>query len=485
MTTILRRVAMASAIVTLTGMVPAGASTSDPSWSSAATIALPSGAAGLTQGYIPALSCPSAGNCTAAGAYTDGANHTLGLLVSEVNGVWGAPQTLSPPAGANADPLMTIFSVACPRVGACSAAGSYQVANGDVQPFVASQVGATWSVARRVTLPSNAATTGQSAQVKYLSCASSGNCSAIGTYYDNNATFPRTVGFSVNEVNGTWGPGAVFQLPSGANFNPFTTVSQLECPSPGNCSAIGSYIDTNNVTRAMIANEVAGTWQRAMPVSLPGNANAYALSALSEVSCLGPGACTAIGTYANATGALQAMSVTESAGKWGRAIPMILPANAAVNPHVFFYGFNGISCASAGNCSAGGQYLDASHHYQGFLINEVAGAWETATEVTLPTGALESGKNGGVVAVSCSSAGNCSAGAAYLDAGGNYQALVINEVAGTWKSGQKITLPAGAITVGIAGGIYGLICPSVGACTATGSYVDASGAYQGFTLSTN
>ena len=54
--------------------------------------------------------------------------------------------------------------------------------------------------------------------------------------------------------------------------------------------------------------------------------------------------------------------------------------------------------------------------------------WRPATEMKLPSGALMAGKNGGVVAVSCRSAGNCSAGAAYVDADEPLPGLVVNEV---------------------------------------------------------
>jgi len=68
------------------------------------------------------------------------------------------------------------------------------------------------------------------------------------------------------------------------------------------------------------------------------------------------------------------------------------------------------------NCSAGGQYLVGTSTYEGFFINEVKGTWQSATEMALPAERRWPGENGGVVAVSCRSAGNCSAGAAYLDA---------------------------------------------------------------------
>jgi len=115
----------------------------------------------------------------------------------------------------------------------------------------------------------------------------------------------------------------------------------------------------------------------------------------------------------------------------------------------------------------------------------VKGTWRTATEMELPSGALMGGKNGGVVAVSCRSAGNCSAGAAYLDSSSEYQALVVNEVGGQWETGLKVTLPTGNNTVGVDGGVYGLICHAKGPCTATGSYLKTLTNYEGFTITTS
>ena len=109
------------------------------------------------------------------------------------------------------------------------------------------------------------------------------------------------------------------------------------------------------------------------------------------------------------------------------------------------------------------------------------GAWKPAKTLSLPSGAQQAGKNGGAVAFTCSSVGNCSAGAAYLDSSGNYQAGIVSEVNGTWQTTQKLTLPNGATTVSPAGGVYGLICRA-SSCTALGSYQTSSGSYQGFTV---
>jgi hypothetical protein len=159
-----------------------------------------------------------------------------------------------------------------------------------------------------------------------------------------------------------------------------------------------------------------------------------------------------------------------------------MPADAATNPHVFLFGFGGIACAATDNCSVGGQYKDIAGHYQGFLENEVNGAWLPAVEVTLPTNGVSGGPNGGVVAISCPSLGACQASGSYLDASGNYQAVVFAETDGTWQRGDEVTLPDGASTVGVDGGIYAIFCASPTSCVGVGSYLRGTKTYEGFTL---
>ena len=478
----IRTALLTSLVATLASASPVGAANDNPTWQAAQTVRLPAGATELSQGYLPTLSCPSAGNCVAAGAVADASSNLQGLVLTENAGVWGAPQQLTPPVDAGPNPYMTIYSLSCVTIASCAAVGSYQDSNGNVQSFVANETTGTWSTALKVTLPANALGSGQVSNVKTVSCASAGNCSAAGSYFDNNTSYPRTVVFTVVESAGNWSRAQALAMPGDANFNPFASASQITCHGAKNCDAVGSYIDTNGTARGLLISQVNGRWTT-HALTLPGNANAYPQSSLSEVTCVSSGNCVAIGTYADTNGYLQGLIATEARGVWGRAQTMVMPTNAAASPHVFFYGYNGVSCSSVGNCAAGGQYRDRSNNYQGFLINETTGAWQPATQLVLPSGAQSGGRNGGVVAVSCLSSSACSAGAAYLDGAGNYQALVVNEVGGSWLAGKKVTLPAGATTVGVAGGVYGLICHPSGPCTATGSYLDPTGTYQGFTVS--
>ena len=316
-------------------------------------------------------------------------------------------------------------------------------------------------------------------------CSSPGNCSAVGSYLDNSQPVGHAQGLEVNEVGGVWGRAMDTKVPLDANANPYVAIIQVACARVGNCVAVGSYIRNDNATEGLLITEANGKWNSATEVVLPGNANAYPSATLSEVTCAAANNCTAIVTYTTVAGDVEGMIANESNSTWSRAQEMTMPSGAAANPHTFFYGYGGLACPSIGNCSAGGQYLVGTSTYEGFFINEVNGTWLAATEMALPAGALMGGRNGGVVAVSCRSVGNCSAGAAYLDAASEYQALVINEVAGQWQTGQKISLPNGGGTVGVDGGVYGLVCHATGPCTATGSYLKGLINYEGFTVTTS
>jgi len=95
----------------------------------------------------------------------------------------------------------------------------------------------------------------------------------------------------------------------------------------------------------------------------------------------------------------------------------------------------------------GGQYLVGTSTYEGFFINEVKGTWQSATEMALPRERRWPGEMAASSRCRAARPANCSAGAAYLDASSEYQALVINEVGGQWEAGLKITLPTGNNTV--------------------------------------
>jgi hypothetical protein len=399
-----------------------------------------------------------------------------------MNGTWTAPTTLVAPAGAATDPGLTVYSLSCGALGNCATVGSYQDSALNTQAFVANEVNQKWSAAKEVTLPSNALGTGQSALVHSVVCSSAGNCGAVGSYLDNASPTSRSVGFVVGEVGGSWQNASEISLTSSTNADPNVAMSQIDCSSVGNCVAVGSFVDVNAVTQGLLVDQVNGAWSHGLTLTLPANASAYAGASLSEVACVKKSACAVLGTFNTNTGAIEGLSATESNGHWPRASELTMPSNAASNPHVFLYGFQGIACASPGNCSLGGQYENGAGLYEGFFENENNGSWKSAVELALPSDATQAGKNGGVVSISCPRVGSCRAGAAYLDGTGSYQALVVTETNGTWLRGTKVVLPGSATSVGVDGGVYAVVCVSTNTCTAIGSYLGTSTIYQGFIL---
>jgi hypothetical protein len=164
-------------------------------------------------------------------------------------------------------------------------------------------------------------------------------------------------------------------------------------------------------------------------------------------------------------------------GTWGTAIEV--PGTAALNQGGLAI-IESVSCAPAGNCGAGGAYTDSSGAVQAFVVNKVNGTWGTAIEVP-GTAALNQGGFAVIFPLSCAPAGNCSAGGAYTDSSGNSQAFVVNEVKGTWRTAEDVPGIA-ALNQGGFAVIDSMSCTPAGSCGAGGDYIDSSGHLQAFVV---
>lgn len=447
----------------------------------ATTLSLPSPNSGLNQGYLPFQSCSSAGNCAVAGMYLGAHGYAAGVIDYQIKGVWKAPVDVTPPNGYSAAKGVTMQGVSCPSDGNCVALGQY-VDKTNQLPFTLTELNGVWQKGAALALPAGAMATNESSTPRAITCVSNGNCTIVGTYTTNASAF-ATEGFMTSEVHGLWRHTVTLSLPAATNANPFVSLSQVACWTATSCVAVGSYVDANNVSHAVVVSEVGAVWKRAVAMSLPGNASAFAGAQFNEVTCVTGGSCLAAGTYNTITGAVQPVVALSLDGVWNRALEVSLP-NAAANPLALFYGFKGVACANAGNCALGGQFLDKSGHYQGFLDNVVNGTLQRAQALVLPAGAAQSGHNGGVVSISCPGVGTCVAGAAYLNAQNAYVALLTSETNDVWSAESTVSLPGTAATVGVAGGVYSVQCFNVTTCQVSGSYQSGATRYDGFSLVT-
>lgn len=319
--------------------------------------------AGVTVGGLRLVSCPSVGDCTAAGGYTDSAGRQQGLLVTESNGSWGRPITagLPPNAGTVADgEAPVIEALACPSPGNCTAVGLYGDGSGSPQGWLLSEADGTWARGFEAKLPANA----YHSEGSYLypviglgsvSCTSTGNCTALGGYLDRGQ---NEDGLILSERGGRWAAGAESPVPPDAGPSPqegnvpAPPLGSIACASAGNCGAVGMYRDKSGHDDPLLLAERAGKWTPSA-VSLPADAGGPREAGLQVVACPAAAACLAAGSYPTKATTVRPLLVTGGNGHWGKAVGVDLPAGA--DEHQGGY-FTSMSCSSAELCVAVGEY---------------------------------------------------------------------------------------------------------------------------------
>jgi len=445
----------------------AGGTSGAGTWGAALT---PPGLSSLEQGAGPAssavsvVSCASADNCSAAGYYpsrgSQGGRNLAGYVVNEVHGTWRnvikiTGITLSPSGGGIVQPM----GVSCAEAGQCSAVGDYEAApSAPYHAFITSEVNGTWHAATAV--PGIVALDhGGNADLGSVSCTSPGNCSAGGGYSSSTGIGQA---FVVDEIHGIWHTAVAVPGITGLNHGR-AAIASISCVSPGNCSAGGQYQDNVGRTQVFAVSEVNGTWHKA--IAIPGSAglNAGGFAVVASVSCASVGNCSAGGIYTDGSKHVQAFIVNEVNGSWHNAIKV--PGTTALEQGGGA-GLNSVSCASVGNCSAGGYYNSGA-----FVVNEVNGSLHHAIKVP-GTVAVDQYSVGGVAAVSCAAPGNCSAGGTFRSPQDPLQkedSFVVNEVNGTWHTAIAVPGLARLSQSGSAH-FYALSCGAVANCSAGGIY---------------
>jgi hypothetical protein len=273
----------------------------------------------------------------------------------------------------------------------------------------------------------------------------------------------------------TWGRAVKDNSVAALNDSNDAGVSALSCGAPGNCAAGGSYqVAGQSASEAFVMNEVKGRWSSAEEVPGIAPLNTGGSSTIMTVSCAAAGDCSAGGSYLDGDTHQQAFLVTESNGTWGTAVQVPGSATLNLGGHAQV---DDISCAEPGDCSAAGIYLPGSGQQQVFVISEVNGTWGTAQEAP---GLAALGTEYGVtpIAISCAAPGSCSLGGEYTP-GTAFEAFVISQVAGVWSQAEEI--PGSAAFGGIVN-FRALSCYSAG-CTASGMYFDQNGSVRNFVAS--
>lgn len=273
-----------------------------------------------------------------------------------------------------------------------------------------------------------------------LSCPAAGSCVGVGSYPTSGGPTPHSEGFLDQEVKGVW--ARVTPVPGLAALSDDPTVSSASCATPGNCSIGGG---------AFVADESRGVWGAAHGIS--GLVSLYPEG--PAISCGAPGNCAAIGV--GATGSVIANEVD---GSWGPAVS--IPGLGTLSGAQL----QSVSCRAAGDCAAGGSYIDSSGFTQAFVLSESDGTWGTPKPLIIDDVPSRNASTLSV-SVSCGSVGSCAAGGFYTNKLGVGALFAVSETAGTWGKVESIRGFAAIDSANNANDIT-VSCAGVGVCVEAG-----------------
>jgi hypothetical protein len=427
--------------------------------------------------YKGVLTCVSNGNCVAGGAYNDGTGAQQAYVVSETSGVWSDAQEVA--TLLNAGGVAATYALSCTSAGNCTAGGTATDALDRGHAFAADEVNGVWGAATQI---SDVATLGAGdvEAVQRLVCSSPGNCNGLGAY--DNASTKVEQPLTFEEINGVWAAPAL--LPGITSLNPsgLADTAALSCPSSTTCATGGVVVNAATLQiSAFLDSETGGVWGAATTV--PGiTAGTTTLSVLDTVSCGAVGDCSAGGIVTQGTTSGEAFVISEVGGVWGTAqsLPSVVALNTGNSA-----GVASISCASAGDCSATGNYTDTSNNSQVFVETETNHTWGTAQQAP-GISVLESTYASAANSISCSSPGNCSSGGSYNTSAGTSpqsQAYLISESNGVWATALEAP-GSQALNKSSVAEVAQVSCSFDGGCAALGDYEDATGNGEVFLTST-
>jgi hypothetical protein len=322
-----------------------------------------------------------------------------------------------------------------------------------------------WGSARNI--PNlNALADGGYADALAVDCSSAGNCVAGGFYADSSA---HDQAWLAVQRDGKWGNAFEVTGTAGLNAGGDASVVSISCPSAGNCAATGDYRASGGALEVWVASEHRGRWANATAVRDYAVLNANHDGQVDAISCAAAGDCTLGGDYMDVADHFQAFLATETGGHWTKAeeVPGIGSMNAGGNATV-----DAVSCRQVGYCTAAGLTERSATVYTAFVISESKGKWGKAARLPNMQN-LNKGGNAAASELSCSSAGDCVVGGSYLDSRGDHQAFLDVQKSGKWRNAFEVPGTA-SLNKGSFGQVTAISCPSAGNCAVGGYYTNGS-----------
>lgn len=257
-----------------TGLLKAAVAQWDGSVWQSATIPAPSGAAMV----IPeSIACPTTTDCMAVGTYID----TVGWR-KELALKWdGTSWTYLPSPSSEGLSNAKIPSVDCASASSCYATGFLRRTNGETVVFANRWNGIAWT---REVLETYVGSE-QNQRLYKASCAGASLCVAGGVTMSGGKAVP----WFAKTSGAGWTLTALSGIP--LTTDKYSAFSSVECASEVLCEGVGYVEDASGELLPLAARLREGTWQRQI---LPALANGR--STLTDLSCVSPTYCMAVGT---------------------------------------------------------------------------------------------------------------------------------------------------------------------------------------------
>jgi hypothetical protein len=337
-----------------------------------------------TSTSLQGVTCVGANDCWAVGWSTSETTGYPQAMIAEDTGIgWDVVSSPAPSGSVSSQ----LNGVACAGSGDCWAVGSYwqgaQAATSISLPLIEQDTGSGWKV---VSGPAPAG--GEVSSLNGVTCLSAGDCWAVG--YSSGAGSAGAGSQTLIEQN-TGSGWSIVSSPDPSSAGDGGQLAGVACVSAAGCWAVGYWDAVNGVPRTLIEQYAGSGWSI---VSSPGpspspNQSVGAGSVLLGVTCASESGCWAVGYSNGSKGTTEGLVEEYGASGWS-IVPSSTPAAHLLS----------VACAGAASCWAVGASTTASG---GTLVAESMGlGWGTVStpdeyDTTAPQ----------LNAVACESDGEC------------------------------------------------------------------------------
>lgn len=341
---------------------------------------------------LDALSCPSAGDCTAVG-------HELAIDKDAA--------AADPDEGRGGD---TLSGVSCPTTNECVAVGNFRpepfgaqaTAAAAVYPLIEELRRGSWAIVPGPQAPPDTS-------LVALACPSTTSCTAVGSTTTGAGSAKALQSPFVETFDGSaW---SVVTPPGPADAS--TELKSVSCPAVSSCVVVGDTAPASDptATRPFVWQLADGSWRASAPTpaSMGGT--------LDDVTCHPASRCVAVGNAVTGPSAGSALMVSLGATGW-EVDPTALEQSGDI-------ALASVDCPADGDCVVAGIALASATRV---LARVDAGGWHPLAGY---------GQDETVQALACPSWSACTVvGSSYVNGYGNTTALVASLLGDTLRVGR-------------------------------------------------